>query len=131
MPSRIPEELRRAIGKLHQARFHLEHLKSEVRKPEIELVAVEAYLSGCVGAVQGAFYVLSNTHPQFKPVQKAWRGGLSQETREFFNRMIGERDADVHAGRTSMAFHFGLQGPVKTAEGYTLRVKDTRNRDSA
>jgi hypothetical protein len=104
----LPNELRRPLTKLEQAFFHLEHLKSEVRRPSVEFIAVESYLSGCLGALQGAFYVLRHTQPKFKSIFRKWRDELRQEDREFFNRMIAERDADVHAGGTSLFIQFTI-----------------------
>jgi hypothetical protein len=102
----IPENLRRPINKPEHAIFHLDQLKAELEKPDVRLRAVEAYLSGCLGAVQSAFYALEKAHPRFRAVHGQWRRSLEPADREFMNRMMAERDNDVHLGRTT--FHLCL-----------------------
>lgn len=62
------------------------------------MVAIEAYLSACLGEVRAAFYRLEKGvgKATFARKQKAWRQRLSGEEVAFFNWMMNQADFDVH-----------------------------------
>jgi hypothetical protein len=122
----VPEEIRRTRNKLDQARFHLYHLREEIQRPAQVLLAIEAYLGACLGATQAAFFTLTRTRPDFKTVESRWRNDLPLEDRELLNRMMGERDADVHFSETSLHLNMTIQpgaAPGTLAQSNEWRLK--------
>jgi len=125
--SKNKQGLRRAKNKLSQATFHLARLKSEIERPQVQLLAIESYVGGCLGAVQSAFFVLRGTQFQnFKTVYREWRMRLSPDGLAFLHHLMAERDADVHHGGSSLHLNLTIQpgGTPPQQTEFRLRSKE-------
>lgn len=91
----------RAAKKLDQARLFLALLRAENAKViGKDGRGVEAYTSACLGALKSAVYRLRNEvgRAAFTVGESRFKGGLDRVERRRYDRMMNQRDFDVHEG---------------------------------
>jgi hypothetical protein len=109
-----PDTLRRVTKKLDHAKFFRSHLVSAViRKVQFE---VEAFMGASIGAVQSASFTLEREISEFATVRQQWNKALTPNEREFVNRMMDERGADVHHGRTTLHKNLSIAPGIPAVE---------------
>jgi hypothetical protein len=94
----------RAAKKLDQARFFLALLQAENAKVIGKNgQGIEAYTSACLGALKSAVYRLKKEvgTPAFMARESRFKGGLDRVERHRYERMMNQRDFDVHEGDLS------------------------------
>ena len=95
----------------------------ETNKTEPVMLAIESYLSGCVGAAQAAYNNLEASQRDFGSIRDRWRSALGRADRRFMDYMISERNLDVHHGGTSLHRNTSIQpgGTSRSPDEYRLR----------
>ena len=89
----------RAAKKLDQARFFLSLLRAENAKViGNDGRGIEAYTSACLGALKSAVYRLKKDvgRAAFTAAESRFKGGLDRVERNRYDRMMNQRDFDVH-----------------------------------
>ncbi len=91
----------RAAKKLDQARFFLALLRAENAKIiGKDGRGIEAYTSACLGALKSSVYRLKKDvgRAAFTARESRFKGGLDRVERNRYDRMMNQRDFDVHEG---------------------------------
>lgn len=88
-----------ASRKLTHAEYHLSQIRSEnVKVVRKDRVAIEASVSGCLGAIKSALYRLKKEvgRERYNEKLSQWKGTLDKAERHRWNLMGKLRDLDVH-----------------------------------
>ena len=110
--------------KLREAKFFLQHLEAEARKPNSDPEVFQHYLSAFLSASRSiTFFIQKENKPLYESSFWAWKQSLEERDRKLLDDMNEQRVAEVHRGGVELQSQVQ---PVPYFDVYRESITDPR-----